>query len=328
MHALRFPKSLCTRASLFSLALVPVLSAQEPRFDNPVLLANREVALTLTAPNGQTYCIDASSDLTQWVALASLPVTAGQVRHTDSGAPWARDRFYVARQVTSSTALTGDHLPAAGGDVVIHPVFHSSLALSWSNQIVYIDPAANSYAGLPKADLILYTHDHADHFVANAIPSLTNAGVRLCASPGVYAKLPSSLRSLTVALSHGATTNLKGIGIEALPAYNLANTPHAKGTNNNGYILTLGGRRLYIAGDTENTPEMLALENIDVAFLPMNQPYTMTVTQAAAAANAFRPKIVYPYHYRNANGSFADLESFKSQIDPRLQVEVRLRKWY
>jgi L-ascorbate metabolism protein UlaG (beta-lactamase superfamily) len=111
------------------------------------------------------------------------------------------------------------------------------------------------------------------------------------------------------------------------PAYNLTTSNHPKG-NGNGYILSLGGKLLYVSGDTEDTPELRALRNIDVAFLAMNVPYTMTVAKAVSAVREFRPKVVYPYHYRNADGSFADLEAFKRQVGTDLGIEVRLRKWY
>jgi L-ascorbate metabolism protein UlaG (beta-lactamase superfamily) len=310
------------------LAFVSVGAAGDAQFAPPRMLSNREMGLSLAATNGLTYRIDVCTNFTSWVSLVSFPVPAGGMQCTDSSAPWALTRFYVARQLTNSGLVTGDHLPTAAGDVVIHPVSHASLALGWNNKVIYVDPAANSYAGLPKADLILFTHNHSDHFVSTAIQGLTNTGARICATPGIYASFAAALRSMTVGLTNGGATNLFGIGIEAIPAYNLANTPHTKGTNNNGYILTIGGKRIYISGDTEDIPEMRALQNIDVAFLPMNVPYTMTISQAVSAVTAFRPKVVYPDHYKNADNSFADVTSFKAQIGTGLGVEVRLRKWY
>jgi L-ascorbate metabolism protein UlaG (beta-lactamase superfamily) len=136
--------------------------------------------------------------------------------------------------------------------------------------------------------------------------------------------MASTFRNNTIVLTNGASTNVLGIHIEAVPAYN-AN--HALGSGN-GYVLTIGGKRLYMAGDTGNTPEMRALTNIDVAFLCMNLPFTMSVSDATNAVRAFRPKVVYPYHYRNQGGDTANAATFKQWLGTDLGVEVRLRKWY
>ena len=137
--------------------------------------------------------------------------------------------------------------------------------------------------------------------------------------------MPENLRKQTTALANGETKSLHEIKIEAVPMYNL--TPerlkfHNKGRGN-GYVLTLGGKRVYISGDTEDIPEMRALKNIDIAFVCMNLPYTMDVNQAAGAVREFRPRIVYPYHYRGS-----DVEKFKSLVGNDRGVEVRLRDWY
>ncbi|MBI5386991.1 MAG: MBL fold metallo-hydrolase [Verrucomicrobia bacterium] len=303
------------------------LHAEEARFAKPVVLPNREVALGFTASNGTVYRIDTSKTLTSWLSMVSFPVAGGGIQHTDTAAPFASHSFYLAQQLTGSNLLTGDHLPTASGDVVIHPVNHASFALGWSNKVIYVDPANNSFAGLPKADLILFTHEHGDHFNQPALAGLTNTGAKVCATLKVYSLLSASLRSLTTALTHGASTNFFGIQIEAMPAYNLTSAFHSKGTNNNGYVLTIGGKRLYVPGDTEDTPEMRGLTNIDVAFLPMNQPYTMTVSQGVSAVNAFLPKIVYPFHYQPSTVT-TDLNRFKQQVASNGVTEVRLRKWY
>jgi L-ascorbate metabolism protein UlaG (beta-lactamase superfamily) len=128
-------------------------------------------------------------------------------------------------------------------------------------------------------------------------------------------------------LPNGASTNLLDLTIEAMPAYNLTASLHAKGAGN-GYVVALGGKRIYLSGDTEDIPEMRALRDIDVAFVSMNLPYTMSVPKAVSAVREFRPKVVYPYHYRNADRSLADLEGFKQQVGTDLGIEVRLRPWY
>ena len=140
--------------------------------------------------------------------------------------------------------------------------------------------------------------------------------------------LTATFRSSCIVLTNGAGTNVLGIQIDAVPAYNASGTIyHTKGVGN-GYVLTMGGKRIYMSGDTGDIPETRALQNIDVAFLCANIPYTMTINEAAAVTRAFIPKIVYPYHFRNDNGTFANLNSFKNLVGTDLGIEVRIRKWY
>lgn len=154
---------------------------------------------------------------------------------------------------------------------------------------------------------------------------------RIVAPKEVAEKIPQGpLKEKTTILANGEKAEVDGIGIEAVPAYNI--TPerrqfHPKGQGN-GYLVRMGGKTVYVAGDTENIPEMRGLKGVDVALLPMNEPYTMSVSQAADAVRAFKPKIVYPYHYRNKDGSKADLESFKKLVGAQSGTEVRIRPWY
>src|SRR5437660_592249 len=135
-----------------------------------------------------------------------------------------------------------------------------------------------------------------------------------------------ALRAVTTVLTNGATTNVMGMRIDAIPAYNISNANHPLGVGN-GYVLTIGGKRIYIAGDTEDVPAMRALQNIDVAFLSINRPYTMDVASAVSAAREFRPAVVYPYHY-SPSTPVTDLNLFKRGVGQDLGIEVRLRKWY
>jgi L-ascorbate metabolism protein UlaG (beta-lactamase superfamily) len=144
------------------------------------------------------------------------------------------------------------------------------------------------------------------------------------ANQDVYNSFTTTLRNSTIVLRNGDTTNLFGVHIEAVPAYN---GNHPQGSDN-GYVVTIGGKRFYMSGDTGDIPETRALQNIDVAFLSMNEPFTMTVQQAAAVTRAFAPKIIYPYHFRNQNGTFANFTTFKSLVGTDLQIDVRIRKWY
>ncbi len=173
-----------------------------------------------------------------------------------------------------------------------------------------VDPVGGGklFADLPKPDLVLVTHIHSDHFDPATLEAIVPAGNKptIIAPASVAEKFPETLRGKTKVkiLANGEKTEVVGIAIEAVPAYNT--TPekakfHPKGRDN-GYVLSMGGKKIYIAGDTEDTAEMRALKGIDVAFLPMNLPYTMTVQKAAEAIRQFKPKIVYPYHYRNGDG--------------------------
>jgi L-ascorbate metabolism protein UlaG (beta-lactamase superfamily) len=223
--------------------------------------------------------------------------------------------------------LTGDRVATKDGDLVIHPINHATLALGWKNLTFYIDPVGGAarFAGLPRPDLILITHDHGDHLSADTLKAVAGEKTALVAPPAVAGQLPAELRQRTTVLTNGETKSLQGITIEAVPMYNT--TPeranfHPKGRGN-GYVLTFADKRVYLSGDTEDIPEMRALKNIAVAFLCMNLPYTMTVDQAASAVREFRPKIVYPYHSRGS-----DLEKFKKLVGEDVGVEVRLRDWY
>ncbi|HWK68003.1 MAG TPA: MBL fold metallo-hydrolase [Rhizobiaceae bacterium] len=239
---------------------------------------------------------------------------------------------FGAAPLVASTASAQDApantIPVQGGQLVIHPVSHASLVLVAGDTVIYADPVgeASAYQSFPPPDLIVITHEHSDHFNADTLSALVGEKTKLITNPAVFEKLPEKLRGIASPLANGEKTEAAGIAIEAIPAHNT--TPerlqyHPKGRDN-GYILTLAGARVYLAGDTEDIPEMRALKNIALAFVPMNLPYTMTVEQAASAVNEFKPKVVYPYHY---NGS--DVEQFKRLVEQGGgEIEVRLAKWY
>lgn len=221
----------------------------------------------------------------------------------------------------------GERISAMDGEVIVRPINHATLALGWKDLTVFVDPvgALPRFAGLPKPGLILITDIHGDHLSADTLRTIATETTRLVAPTTVARQLPEKMRAHTTVLDAGQTTNLLGTTIEVIAAYNL--TPgrlqfHPKGRGV-GYVLTLGGKRIYLSGDTEDIPEMRALKNIDVAFVCMNLPYTMTPEQAADAVRGFRPKTVYPYHYRGS-----DLEKFKKLVGNDAVVEVRIRDWY
>ncbi len=222
-----------------------------------------------------------------------------------------------------STAPKPDTLAAASGDITIAPLNHATLELTWNNHVILVDPTGQAnYAGLSAPDIILITDIHGDHLDPATITKVRKASTKIVAPAAAASKLESP-----IVMANGETKIVDTISIEAIPMYNITRGPaagqlfHDKGRGN-GYVLTLGGKRIYIAGDTENIPEMRALKNIDVAFVPMNLPYTMTEGEAADAVKAFAPKIVYPYHYRGS-----DPAKFAALVGTG-KIDVRLRDWY
>ncbi|WP_223233431.1 MBL fold metallo-hydrolase [Chitinophaga sp. CF418] len=225
-----------------------------------------------------------------------------------------------------------DTLKTAKGSLVIQPVEHASLVLSIAGTVIYTDPAGKTshFRGLAAPDIILITDIHGDHFDSAAIASLKTNNTRLIVPQAVADKLPASYKPMVTVLKNFGVTTQNGITINAIPMYNLPETPdskHPKGRGN-GYIVSVGGTRIYISGDTQGIPEMRSLRNINVAFVCMNLPYTMDVKEAADAVLAFKPRIVYPYHYRGAKG-LSDVNAFKEKVNTgNKNIEVRLRNWY
>jgi L-ascorbate metabolism protein UlaG (beta-lactamase superfamily) len=214
-----------------------------------------------------------------------------------------------------------DVIQTSQGDLQITIIGHGTLMLSHGGKIIHVDPWSQQgdYASLPKADLILVTHDHPDHLDPAAIAAVSKESTR------VVVNMPSKDKvDGAIAMANGDVRTIEGIHIEAVPAYNLVHmrSPgqpfHPKGVGN-GYVLTFGDKRVYIAGDSENTEEMKGLKDIHCAFLPMNLPYTMTPEMVADAAQAMRPDILYPYHYGDTDtGKLVKLMEGSG-------VEVRIR---
>jgi L-ascorbate metabolism protein UlaG (beta-lactamase superfamily) len=224
---------------------------------------------------------------------------------------------------TAQISPEKDVINTSAGPVEITFIGHGSLMFSFQGKIIHIDPYSKltDYSLLPKADLILITHEHGDHLDLKALPLIRKEKTEIICTEKCAASYPGGI------VMHNGDTRLSGpFKIEAVPAYNLVNGPnagqvfHPKGQGN-GYILTFGDKRIYIAGDTENTPEMKALKNIDLAFLPMNLPYTMTPEMVADAVKAFRPKILYPYHYGDT-----DPQKLVDLLKNNKETEVRIRK--
>jgi L-ascorbate metabolism protein UlaG (beta-lactamase superfamily) len=192
-----------------------------------------------------------------------------------------------------------DRINTSAGPVDMHFIGHGSLMFKVNELVIYFDPVrtSGSYDKLPKADIILVTHEHYDHLDTDLISDLKKPGTILLCNEKAASKVPWGR-----IMKAGDKNVVSNITIEAVPAYNIVNMSspgkpfHPRGSGI-GFILTIGDKRFYVAGDTENTPEMKALKDIDVAFLPMNLPYTMTPEMVADAAKAFKPKTLYPYHY-------------------------------
>ena len=232
---------------------------------------------------------------------------------------------------TYAQLATPDVISTKMGNLTIQPVMHASLVLTVNNKVIYVDPSGKPplFKGLAAPDMILITDIHGDHFDSSALAALATPSTLSIVPQVVADKLPASYKKVKV-LKNGDNTMESGISITAIPMYNLPESPtamHTKGRGN-GYILGIGGKNIYLSGDTQGIPEMRALKNIDVAFVCMNLPYTMDVKEAADAVLAFKPKIVYPYHYRG-RGGLSDVNAFKSQVEAGDKgIEVRLRNWY
>ncbi|MBI4727058.1 MBL fold metallo-hydrolase [candidate division TA06 bacterium] len=212
-----------------------------------------------------------------------------------------------------------DTIETSDGPLTIYFIGHATLMLKYKNLVIHVDPVNEfaDYKKMPKADLILVTHEHYDHFDAKAIAAPTKKGTAL-----VLNNASGNILKAGQGLENGDSLIIQGIRVKAIPAYNTTTGRdkfHPRGRDN-GYLLSLGGKNIYIAGDTEDIPEMAELKNIDIAFLPMNQPYTMTPEQLVNAVKMIKPKIVYPYHY-----GATDLSGLPELLKDQKQTELRIR---
>lgn len=229
----------------------------------------------------------------------------------------------VAGQSASAGAFETDVIPTSAGDLKITFIGHASLMLEFAGKVIHNDPVGQygDYSRLPKADLILVGHEHYDHFDMKTIELLSRPTTKLVLNGLAYEKIKQG-----IVLRNGQETTVDGIRIEAVPAYNVKHmrSPgvpyHPKG-NGNGYIVTCGDKRVYLAGDTENIPEMKGLGRIDVAFLPMNLPYTMTPEMVADAARMIKPAILYPYHTTDT-----DTSKLAPLLKDEKGIEIRIRR--
>ena len=229
----------------------------------------------------------------------------------------------ITIQISAQNQFEKDIIKTSAGDLEITFIGHGTLMFTFNGIVIHVDPYNKlaEYSTLPKADIILITHHHGDHFDPEAIKKIRKENTTV-----ILTELCADKFEGGTVMKNGDVKTIGEIQIEAVPAYNLVHMResgepfHIKGTCN-GYVITFGQKRVYVAGDTENTPEMKALEVIDIAFLPMNLPYTMTPEMVADAAKAFKPKILYPYHFGET-----DVSKIVDLMKDEKEVEVRVRK--
>ena len=231
--------------------------------------------------------------------------------------------FALAFNADAQKVVESDIIKTSAGDLKISFIGHGSLMFTFGGKVIHVDPVSKEadYPKLPKADLILVTHQHGDHLDAKALDILRTEKTML-----VMTEICAQQVKGGMVMKNGEVKNVGGLKIEAVPAYNLVHMRsegkpfHPKGEGN-GYVITFGDKRVYVAADTENIPEMKKLEKIDVAFLPMNLPYTMTPEMVADGAKAFKPRILYPYHFGET-----DTSKLVGLLKDSKEIEVRIRK--
>ena len=215
---------------------------------------------------------------------------------------------------------------------IVDPISHASMILNWSGIAIYTDPVGETklFLGKPDPDIILLTDIHEDHLDIARLKVLAVEKTIIVAPKAVADLLPDELGPKIFVMKNGEKTDRLGFSIEAIPAYNIPESDkafHTKGRGN-GYVLEKDGKRVYISGDTSGTPEMKNLQNIDLAFVAMNLPYTMGIEEATEVVLAFKPKKVYPYHYRTPNG-FSDVAKFKTLVNTgNPAIEVVQLDWH
>ena len=230
--------------------------------------------------------------------------------------------FSIAAINEAGAAFEKDIIKTGGGDLAVTFIGHGTLMFEFNGKVIHVDPWTKmaDYTALPKADLVLITHEHRDHLDLDALKMVKTENTEVVLTE------TCAKQTKGMVMKNGDVKTIQGFSIEAVPAYNLMHKRdngqpfHPKGIGN-GYVITFGDKRIYVGGDTENIPEMKALKNIDVAFLPMNLPYTMTPEMAADAAKSFGPKILYPYHFGDT-----DTAELTVLLKDTPDMDVRIRK--
>jgi L-ascorbate metabolism protein UlaG (beta-lactamase superfamily) len=235
----------------------------------------------------------------------------------------------MENEIVAVADQENEHAEAA---IEIEPISHATAVIKWEDAVIYTDPVggADVFEGKDAPSFVLITDIHGDHMDAKTLEALQLGDTKIIVPQAVKDLLPKEMAANLMVMNNGDSQEFMGFTIKAIPMYNLPEAPDAKHTKGrgNGYVLEKNGQRLYIAGDTEDIPEMRALENIDVALVCMNLPYTMTVEDAADGVLAFAPKKVYPYHYRGQDG-LSDVAKFKELVNKgNKDVEVVQLNWY
>lgn len=289
--------------------------------------ARRSAALALAlsaaaCSNSPTGAPPSSSAQATSAPAGSAQATSAQAAAPPSAAAAATSS--ASKEPPAASPKSTDTIPTSAGDLRVTPVHHGTVLLEHGGKAIYLDPwSEGSFDGLPKADLVLVTDIHQDHLDKSAIEKIKKPGTVIAGPAAAAAELPGM-----EVIKNGESKVFAGVSVEAIPMYNKTRGPaagklfHDKGRGN-GYVLTLGDKRVYASGDTECTDEMRALKNIDVAFVCMNLPYTMPPSEAAECVKAFRPKIVFPYHFRGSN-----LAELTGALAGEQGVDVRVRTWY
>lgn len=238
--------------------------------------------------------------------------------------------FLIAHLLVAFSGFTAmaqefemDTIETSAGNLEITFIGHGTLMFTFQGKVIHVDPWSRlaDYSKLPKADMILLTHEHRDHLDLKALELIRNEKSLVILTEACSTQVKDG-----TVMKNGDVKTVGGFNIEAVPAYNLVHMRsegipfHPKGIGN-GYVMTFGDKRVYVAGDTENTPEMKTLAGIDIAFLPMNLPYTMTPEMVADAARAFKPRVLYPYHYGDT-----DLSKILDLLKDANEIDVRIRK--
>ena len=224
---------------------------------------------------------------------------------------------------------SGDVFETESGNITIHPISHASFVMETPVGTIYVDPVGDAaqYEGLPAADAILITHEHGDHYNEETLAAVKGEATVMVTNPAVFDMLSDGLKPNTSAIANGESTSVLGVTLDAIPAYNITEGRenfHPQGRDN-GYVLSFPGFRVYISGDTEDIPEMRGLQDIDLAFVCMNLPFTMDAEAAASAVNEFKPTYVYPYHYRGRDNGTQDPMEFANMLEG---VEAKMGPWY
>lgn len=240
---------------------------------------------------------------------------------------FVRNNTQVGKQEIKMDQAQSSNTDSTEKRSFVTPISHASMVLNMGQQVIYADPVgADLFKNQPKPNIIVITDIHGDHMDAATLKAVSQTDTIIVVPQAVKDQLTDPIPGKMVVVKNGEKTNQNGVEIEAIPMYNIpesSETFHIKGRGN-GYILSSEGMRVYIAGDTSATPEMKALKDIDVAFVPMNLPYTMDEEEAAEGVLAFKPKVVHPYHYRGQSG-LADINKFKELVnakDPNIDVQL------